>query len=1001
MVDVCFDDRGIVERRPEGNLMRANPGKKDLYDPAEEQRRAVVRGIYEGLVAKRLGMRLAQYKALRDLGFHPDLAASKRGTITQREFRAFVDKAERLSIGVGRKQGYVSYMGKKPTPAGAAIAYARYGADPTVVQRMAKGHARALKLAKEKKAAALAKNRKLYEIMLMLARKEQTPRVVEEIVAGKTVSRSHPLRKNSSWKAGAAAAAGVGYHWRDVSTGVKETTPTTISAVLPALDEDRVGYFLVTFDAKNKRVKTALNRIGGWQLARNVTATEYAVGAVREAPALHAIIEQWQGKKKKKFFTVAGPKARPADVFAERVDAEKWAKYLDSKATSYKVPQVHHVWAVGSVFGVEGPQVENAIFDRTKRLEAQEARGEDVADDKWMWARLQFEDEDKAQRQAALLDWQEAKSGAMPFMGYRTKQPSEAALATAEGRWRAGQKAAENYHNLVTAFYDANIPYTVDKSVAVSVERETVRRHKQVAVDSGGIRYMAGYTVQNLREKPDTLFVFDDNMEREGKAGIRGEPNAVGIPTKWSSAKDAYFTDSDLKEVKPAIDAAIQRLKQHLLLGGAIVLPKDGVGTGLAELPTRAPAIHAYISKKIEMLVAFAKQLADDAEAEGGASRRARPTSRLIITSGAAPVTAAERRYAKQGLNLLRGSALSRGEDPEKMASITEESEERGRKALINAIVKISEDEVLKATEAYALKKWGQAKYAKVLALPRETVSMRAKIPGGFNLPSRTFGPTRRTGFDHTDSTLEHLTKYLWPNGEVPPEYLPRYSRAALFGMSTEDLLAIAEEEGISKAQVTKMMQKAEIAALAKIKAEKSEMTGVERIGRGGFDARMTEAARVIAEAQSTRRTKPKGTSQRERPAQPPATAAEAGISAANMARVKQLQEEILRLKALLAPKTNGMWSTGATVAIKGGRLAGKYGTRAYEAARAWAATPGGSRVIAQVVAVGVSMFGARAVKSGKLTPSQTAAIQAELEHRTGQKADPTTIALALHLAGE
>jgi hypothetical protein len=28
MVDVCFDDRGIVERRPEGNLMRANPGKR-------------------------------------------------------------------------------------------------------------------------------------------------------------------------------------------------------------------------------------------------------------------------------------------------------------------------------------------------------------------------------------------------------------------------------------------------------------------------------------------------------------------------------------------------------------------------------------------------------------------------------------------------------------------------------------------------------------------------------------------------------------------------------------------------------------------------------------------------------------------------------------------------------------------------------------------------------------------------------------------------------------
>ncbi len=867
MVDVCFDDRGIVERRPEGNLMRANPGKKDLYDPAEEQRRAVVRGIYEGLVAKRLGMRLAQYKALRDIGMHPDLAASKRGIITQREFRAFVDKAERLSIGVGRKQGYVSYMGKKPTPAGAAIAYARYGADPTVVQRMAKGHARALKLAKEKKAAALAKNRKLYEIMLMLARKEQTPRVVEEIVAGKTVSRSHPLRKNSSWKAGAAAAAGVGYHWRDVRTGVKETTPTTISAVLPAKDApDHIGYFLVTFDANNKKVRRVLGEVSGWQLVRSIDATQYAVGAVRDAPAIHVVIEQWQGKKKKKFFTVAGPKARPADVFAERVDAEKWAKYLDSKAASYKVPQVHHVWAVGSVFGVEGPQAENAIFDRTKRLEAQEARGEDVADDKWLWANLQFEDEGRAEQQAAFLDWQEAKSGAMPIMGYRTKEPSKASLADADGRWRAGQKAVENYHNLILAFDKAQVRYEVDGSAAVSVAQETARRH----------------------------------------------------------ARDAS-----------------------------------------GRLEIRAPA----------------------------------------------PTNAATRRFAKQSLGVLRSSAAARGEDRKKMTAIREEAAERGRKKLINAIVKVSEAEALKAVEAFARNKWsGTNTYAKVLAMPREVTKMRAKIAGGFDVASRTFGPDRRTGFEKEDTLLEHLTKHLWPKGKIPVKYLPRYTRETLIDMDVEDLKAIAEEEGFSKAQVTKMLEAAEITALSRVKGERPAMSGVEMIGRGGFNVPLTPEALAEGEARSTRRDKPKVTKLRGSPGATPASAPsttpapKVGLSPKEQAEMIELLAQIREMKKIVkaaSPKTNGMWSTGATVAIKGGRLAGKYGTRAYEAARAWAATPGGSRVIAQIVAVGVSMFGARAVKSGKLTPGQNAAIQSELERRTGQKADPATVALALHLAGE
>lgn len=105
-------------------------------------------------------------------------------------------------------------------------------------------------------------------------------------------------------------------------------------------------------------------------------------------------------------------------------------------------------------------------------------------------------------------------------------------------------------------------------------------------------------TREMLRKQPDTLFVFGDNMQRAGLGGqareMRGEPNAVGIPTKWrpSNANDAFFTDLDMPAVQDAIDDAFARLEAHQ---GPIVWPAAGIGTGLAHLKSRAPTIAQYI----------------------------------------------------------------------------------------------------------------------------------------------------------------------------------------------------------------------------------------------------------------------------------------------------------------------------------------------------------------------------------------------------------------------
>lgn len=111
------------------------------------------------------------------------------------------------------------------------------------------------------------------------------------------------------------------------------------------------------------------------------------------------------------------------------------------------------------------------------------------------------------------------------------------------------------------------------------------------------IRYEKRITREMLRAEPDTLFVFGDNLRRKGLGGqareMRGEPNAVGLPTKRepSMHEAAYFTDADVDEFWNAALPNFNWLAHHLARGGSVVLPEDGIGTGLADLKRRAPEI--------------------------------------------------------------------------------------------------------------------------------------------------------------------------------------------------------------------------------------------------------------------------------------------------------------------------------------------------------------------------------------------------------------------------
>jgi hypothetical protein len=118
------------------------------------------------------------------------------------------------------------------------------------------------------------------------------------------------------------------------------------------------------------------------------------------------------------------------------------------------------------------------------------------------------------------------------------------------------------------------------------------------------------YTREQIRAERHRVFVFGDNLARRGLGGqakaARGEPNAVGIATKRAPTMgpNEFFTDSDedfamVKAVwKEDFDPIIQALKE----GKDVVFPADGIGTGLAQLPQRAPDLALLLGTMIRML---------------------------------------------------------------------------------------------------------------------------------------------------------------------------------------------------------------------------------------------------------------------------------------------------------------------------------------------------------------------------------------------------------------
>lgn len=134
------------------------------------------------------------------------------------------------------------------------------------------------------------------------------------------------------------------------------------------------------------------------------------------------------------------------------------------------------------------------------------------------------------------------------------------------------------------------------------------------------IEYMDYITKDVMRSNSKKIFLFGDNDERTGFGGqakeMRGEPNAIGIRTKAKAShnSDSYYSDVNYSENIKKITEDIALVMKEIRAGKTIVIPSAGIGTGLAELKTRAPKTLQAIE---DLLLALKKYCESFREVDG------------------------------------------------------------------------------------------------------------------------------------------------------------------------------------------------------------------------------------------------------------------------------------------------------------------------------------------------------------------------------------------------
>jgi len=112
------------------------------------------------------------------------------------------------------------------------------------------------------------------------------------------------------------------------------------------------------------------------------------------------------------------------------------------------------------------------------------------------------------------------------------------------------------------------------------------------------------YSLEQCESNKNKLYVFGDNTIRKGNGGqasIRAATNSVGLATKLlpSISKDSYFSDQyeEFRIVVNDLEKIIETFKDGNY--DTLVLPYDGLGTGLSKMPEKSPELYVWMNSLI------------------------------------------------------------------------------------------------------------------------------------------------------------------------------------------------------------------------------------------------------------------------------------------------------------------------------------------------------------------------------------------------------------------
>jgi len=116
------------------------------------------------------------------------------------------------------------------------------------------------------------------------------------------------------------------------------------------------------------------------------------------------------------------------------------------------------------------------------------------------------------------------------------------------------------------------------------------------------------WTIEDIRNNRDHLFIFGDNDLMAGKGGqsiIRDESNTAGIPAKKRPKNDntSFYTDLEAWGNENKIKSAINKIIEKSINFSVLVLPISGIGTGLAKLREKAPKTFKILTREIDVMI--------------------------------------------------------------------------------------------------------------------------------------------------------------------------------------------------------------------------------------------------------------------------------------------------------------------------------------------------------------------------------------------------------------